>query len=217
MAGELTKELYASDRLALPIPITQLFLVSPRAATERSCSAAAGNILASLWYCGFFHGLYDHGVDMNAMSEMVVGTSAGAYMGSSLALGHFLRLRSEFNFFGHFPSLFADLTPLSSSNPSQQRAMKLSAAAKDGEISTLRTIGRAALAADDSVNGSAVSLRLIWMLTGDSGTNGRSPKFIYPRSTATPASGSSSVRSQHAPRMAFRSGVAPRRVPPCLG
>jgi NTE family protein len=120
------------------------------------------------WYCGFFHGLYEHGLDMNAMSEMVVGTSAGAYMGSSLTSGHFLRLRSEFNFFGHFPSLFVELTPLSSSNPSQQRAMKLSAAAKDGEISTLRTIGRAALAADNSVNGSAVSLRLIWMLTGDS-------------------------------------------------
>ena len=47
------------------------------------------------WYCGFFHGLYDHGLDMNAMSEMVVGTSAGSYMGSSLTSGHFLRLRSE--------------------------------------------------------------------------------------------------------------------------
>jgi NTE family protein len=117
------------------------------------------------WYCGFFHGLYEHRLDMNAMSEMVVGTSAGAYMGSSLTSGHFLRLRSEFNFFGHFPSLFAKLTPLSSSNPSQQRAMKLSAAAKDGEISI------AALAADNSVNGSAVSLRLIWMLTGDSRTD----------------------------------------------
>jgi hypothetical protein len=49
--------------------------------------------------------------------------------------------------------------------------MKLSAAAKDGEILTLRTIGHAALAADNSVNGSAVSLRLIWMLTGDSRTD----------------------------------------------
>jgi hypothetical protein len=41
MAGELTQELYASDGLALPIPIIP---ISPRAATERSCSAAVGNI-----------------------------------------------------------------------------------------------------------------------------------------------------------------------------
>ena len=170
MAGELTKELYASDGLALPIPITPT--VSDLATgRDRTLVLGGGGEYYLAWYCGFFHGLYDHGVDMNAMSEMVVGTSAGAYMGSSLTSGHFLRLRSEFNFFGHFPSLFAELTPLSSSNPSQQRAMKLSAAAKDGEISTLRTIGRAALAADNSVNGSAVSLRLIWMLTGDSRTD----------------------------------------------
>ena len=108
---------------------------------------------------------------MNALSEMVVGTSAGAYMGSSLTSGQFLRLRSEFEFFGHFPSLFAQLTALSSSNASQQRAVKLSAAATDGEISTLQTIGRAALAADNRVNGDAVSPRLIWMLTGDSKTD----------------------------------------------
>jgi NTE family protein len=170
MAGELTKELYANDGLALPIPITPT--VSGLAkGRDRTLVLGGGGEYYLAWYCGFFHGLYEHGLDMNAMSEMVVGTSAGAYMGSSLTSGHFLRLRSEFNFFGHFPSLFADLTPLSSSNPSQQRAMKLSAAAKDGEISTLRTIGRAALAADNSVNGSAVSLRLIWMLTGDSRTD----------------------------------------------
>ena len=144
MAAELTKELYASDGLALPIPSAPT--VSDLAkGRDRTLVLGAGGEYYLGWYCGFFHGLYDHGLDMNAMSEMVVGTSAGSYMGSSLTSGHFLRLRSEFKFFGHFPSLFAKLTPLSSSNPSQQRAMKLNAAAKDGEISTLQTIGRAAL------------------------------------------------------------------------
>ena len=169
-AAELTKELYASDGLALPIPSTPT--VSDLAkGRDRTLVLGAGGEYYLGWYCGFFHGLYDHGLDMNAMSEMVVGTSAGSYMGSSLTSGHFLRLRSEFKFFGHFPSLFAKLTPLSSSNPSQERAMKLSAAAKDGEISTRQTIGRAALAADNRVNGGAVSPRLIWMLTGDSRTD----------------------------------------------
>jgi hypothetical protein len=40
---------------------------------------------------------------MNTLSEMVVGTSAGSYMGSSLTGGHFFRLRSEFDFFRALP------------------------------------------------------------------------------------------------------------------
>jgi NTE family protein len=170
IAAELTKELYANDGLALPIPTTPTIshLAKDR---DRTLVLGAGGEYHIAWYCGFFHGLYDHGLDMNALSEMVVGTSAGSYMGSSLSSGHFSRLRSEFNFFGHIPSLLAKLTPLSSSNASQQRAMKLSFAAKDGEISTLQTIGRAALAADNRVNGRAVSARLIWMTTGDSKTD----------------------------------------------
>ena len=143
MAAELTKELYANDGLARPIPTTPT--VSNLAeGRDRTLVLGGGGEYYVAWYCGFFHGLYDQGLDMNTLSEIVVGTSAGSYMGSSLTSGHFLRLRSEFKFFGHFPSLFAKLAPLSSPNASQQRAMKLSAAAKDGEISTLQTIGRAA-------------------------------------------------------------------------
>jgi len=168
MAAELTKELYANDGLARPIPTTPT--VSNLAeGRDRTLVLGGGGEYYVAWYCGFFHGLYDQGLDMNTLSEIVVGTSAGSYMGSSLTSGHFLRLRSEFKFFGHFPSLFAKLAPLSSPNASQQRAMKLSAAAKDGEISTLQTIGRAALAADNRVNGDAAS-RLVWLLTGDSKT-----------------------------------------------
>jgi NTE family protein len=169
MAAELTKELYADDGLARPIPTTPT--VSNLAkGRDRTLALGAGGEYYIAWYCGFFHGLYDNGLDMNALSEMVIGTSAGAYMGSSLTSGHFLRLRSEFKFFAHFPSLLTKLTPLSSSKPSQQRAIKLSAAAKDGELSTLQAIGRAALAADNRVNSDAVSARLIWMTTGDSKT-----------------------------------------------
>jgi NTE family protein len=169
VAAELSKELYANDGLARPIPANPT--VSDLAkGFDRTLVLGGGGEYYVAWYCGFFHGLYDQGLDMNALSDVIVGTSAGSYMGSSLAGGHFLRLRSEFEFFGHFPSLFAKLAPLSSPNASQQRAMKLSAAAKDGEISTLQTIGRAALAADNRVNGDAAS-RLVWLLTGDSETD----------------------------------------------
>jgi NTE family protein len=94
MAGELTKELCASDELALPIPITPT-VCNLAKGRDRTLVLGGGGEFYLAWYCGFFHGLYEHGLDMNAMSEMVVGTSAGAYMGSSLTSGHFLRLRSE--------------------------------------------------------------------------------------------------------------------------
>ena len=101
---------------------------------------------------------------------MVVGTSAGSYAGSSLTSGHFQRLRLEFDFFGHFPSLFAKLAPLSSPNLSQKRAQEINFNVKDGSPASIRAIGRAALAADNRVNGNAVE-RLAGLLTGDSTTD----------------------------------------------
>jgi NTE family protein len=215
MAAELTKDLYANDGLVLPLPTipTVSDLAKGR---DRTLALGGGGEYYLAWYCGFFHGLYHQGLDMNALSEMVVGTSAGAYMGSSLTSGHFLRLRSEFEFFGHFPSLFAKLTPLSSFNASQQRAVKLSAAAKDGEISTLQAIGRAALAADNRVNGDAVSPRLIWMLTGDSKTDWPVAKIYTSAVDCYTGERSSSAKPPPA-RMGFRSRVALRRVPRCRG
>ena len=166
MADQLDHELFDNDGLARPIPNRPT--VSDLAkGLDRTLVLGGGGEYYVAWYCGFFHGLYNQGLDMNAMSEMVVGTSAGSYMGSSLTSGHFQRLHSEFEFFGHFPNLFAKLAPLSEPNASQKRAMKLSAAAADGDISTLRTIGRAALAANNKLNGNAVE-RLVWMLTDDS-------------------------------------------------
>src|SRR6516162_10643447 len=86
MAAELTKELYADDGLARPIPTTPT--VSNLAkGRDRTLALGAGGEYYIAWYCGFFHGLYDNGLDMNALSEMVIGTSAGAYMGSSLTSG----------------------------------------------------------------------------------------------------------------------------------
>jgi NTE family protein len=169
LADRLTHELFDGDGLARPIPREPT--VSELAkGLDRTLVLGGGGEYYVAWYCGLFHGLYEQGLDMNALSEMVVGTSAGSYMGSSLTSGHFQRLRREFDFFGHFPGLFAKLAPLSAPGASQQRALTLSASAKDGEIQTLRTIGRAALAADNKVNGEAVE-RLVALLTGDSRTD----------------------------------------------
>jgi len=169
LSDKLDHQLFGDDGLARPIP-TEPTVSDLAKGLDRALVLGGGGEYYVAWYCGFFHGLYEHGLDMAALPEMVMGTSAGSYIGSSVTSGHFLRLRSQFEFFGHFPQIFARLAPLSSPNASQQRALKLSAAAKDGEIATRRTIGHAALAADNRVNGDAAS-RLAALLTGDSRTD----------------------------------------------
>jgi NTE family protein len=165
MAAEISAKLFADDGLARPIP--EVPTVSNLAeGLDRTLVLGGGGEYYVAWYCGFFHGLYELGVDLNR-AEMVVGTSAGSYAGSSLTSGHFQRLRLEFDFFGHFPSLFAKLAPLSSPNLSQKRAQEINFNVKDGSPASIRAIGRAALAADNRVNGNAVD-RLVGLLTGDS-------------------------------------------------
>lgn len=167
LAADVSAKLFAQDELARPIPETPT--VSDLAkGLDRTLVLGGGGEYYVAWYCGFFHGLYELGVDLN-IAEMVVGTSAGAYAGSSLTSGHFQRLRSEFDFFGHFPSLFARLAPVTSPNLSQRRAQEINFGVKDGSPASIRAIGRAALAADNRVNGSAVE-RLAALLTDDSTT-----------------------------------------------
>lgn len=168
LAAQISSKLFADDGLARPAP------ESPAPSNlakglDRTLVLGGGGEYYVAWYCGFFHGLYEQGVDLNA-AEMVVGTSAGAYAGSSLTSGHFLRLRTEFDFFAYFPGLFAKLAPLTSANLSQKRAQEINAGVKDGSPASITAIGRAALAADNRVNGNHVE-RLAALLTGDSKTD----------------------------------------------
>ena len=167
LADELDARLF-SDGLAVPLAATHT-PSSLASGLDRTLVLGGGGEWYVAWYCGFFHGLLEQGIDASALAEMIVGTSAGSYAGSSMASGHFHRLRDEFDFFGHFPGLFARLAPVSDPNASQQRAQKINAAAKDGSRATRQIIGHAALAADNHLNGSAVE-RVAAFLTGDSKT-----------------------------------------------
>ena len=174
-ARDISDKLFADDGLAIPIATEPK--VSPLAkGLDRTMVLGGGGEYYVAWYCGFFHGLLEAGLQMDQLPEMVVGTSAGAYMGSALLSGHFLRLRSEFEFFGEFPKLFAKLAPLSNPNLSQKRAMEINMSATDGSIETRRILGHAALAADNRVNGPHVE-SLVALLTGDSKTNWPAPRM----------------------------------------
>lgn len=169
LSNQLDDSLFSQDGLA--VPIADKPTPSPSAAgLDRTLVLGGGGTYYLAWYCGFFHGLFEQGIDAPSLAEMIVGTSAGAYAGSSMASGHLQRMRTEFDFFGHFPSLFAKLVPVSEPNASQERAQKINAAAKDGSLATRRLIGHAALAADNRVSGPGVE-RLAALLTGDSKTS----------------------------------------------
>src|SRR3984885_5343572 len=101
LSNELDHQLFGDDGLARPIP-TQPTVSDLAKGLDRTLALGGGGEYYVAWYCGFFHGLYDHGLDMAALPEMVVGTSAGSYIGSSVTSGHFLRLRAQFGVFCRF-------------------------------------------------------------------------------------------------------------------
>ncbi len=167
MAAAISEKLFADDGLARRIPDSPT--VSNLAkGLDRTLVLGGGGEYYVAWYCGFFHGLLEREVDLN-VAEMVVGTSAGAYAGSSLTSGEFHRLRTAFEFFGHFPGLFAKLAPVTAPNISQKRAQEINFNVKSGDPESIRAIGHAALAADNKLNGDGVD-RLVGLLTGDSKT-----------------------------------------------
>jgi NTE family protein len=168
VSARITQKLFGDDGMAHPVPDTPT-KSDLAEGLDRTLVLGGGGEYYVAWYCGFFHGLMELGVDPAKQAEMVVGTSAGSYLGSSMTSGHFERLRAEFEFFGHFPGLFAKMAPLSTADPSQKRAQEINFAVKDGDPASIRAIGHAALAADNRVNGQAAD-RLAWLLTGDSKT-----------------------------------------------
>ncbi|MFM1759292.1 MAG: hypothetical protein RLY75_562 [Pseudomonadota bacterium] len=165
-ADEISNKLFADDGLSLPIA-TKPTVSKLAKGLDRTMVLGGGGEYYIAWYCGFFHGLIEAGLDMMQLPEMVVGTSAGSYMGSSLLSGEFSRLRKEFDFFGKFPEIFARIAPLTKPNISQVRADQINMSAKDGGIETLKIIGHAALAANNKLNGERIE-SLVALLTGDS-------------------------------------------------
>jgi NTE family protein len=165
-ANEVSKKLFAEDGLAMPIA-TKPAVSRLAKSLDRTMVLGGGGEYYIAWYCGFFHGLLEAGLDMAKIPEMVVGTSAGSYMGSSLLSGEFTRLRTEFDFFGKFPEIFAKIAPLAKPNISQLRADQINMSATDGSIETRKIIGNAALAANNKLNGDRLE-KVAALLTGDS-------------------------------------------------
>ena len=98
------------------------------------------------WCIGYFHALHKSGVDLSS-AEIIVGTSAGALVGSAIATGHLNHLIDELDFFVDMPQLLKELSSNAKLNQSQKRALQLCLAVKDAKINSIQAIGRSAMAA----------------------------------------------------------------------
>jgi len=130
------------DGLAHPIP----YINPPGKGKDRAIVLGGGSEYMSSFLVGYFHAMLENGVNLR-LADIVVGTSAGAVLGSAL-LGSRLDLFSaEFNLLADYPKIMAKLVPTKKFSPSQERVMKMGLAAEDGNPDTIQAIGHAAMAA----------------------------------------------------------------------
>jgi NTE family protein len=127
---------------AVPIPAP----ASLGTRKDRALVLGGGGEYFIAWLLGFARGLRSAGVPYG-LADVIVGTSAGAIVGSAVAADHLALLSDDMDFFGQFPKLLADLIPTGAANPSQLRARDLTQAARDGDAATIQAIGRGAMAA----------------------------------------------------------------------
>jgi NTE family protein len=130
------------DGLAHPIPYQN----PPGKGKDRAIVLGGGSEYMSSFLVGYFHAMLSNGVNLR-LADIVVGTSAGAILGSAL-LGNRLDLFSaEFNLLGDYPKIMAKFVPTNKFTPSQERVIKMGIEAKDGSPATIQAIGHAAMAA----------------------------------------------------------------------
>jgi NTE family protein len=131
-----------NDGLAIPMPANP----SLGNGKDRALVLGGGGEYFAAWMLGFMHGLHENGVGYE-LPDVIIGTSAGSVVGSTIAGGHIKRLTREFDFFGAFPKLLSALVPTPTPNPSQVRAHDLCNTATNASVETIQAIGRGAMAA----------------------------------------------------------------------
>lgn len=131
-----------NDGLAHPIPYQN----PPGRGKDRAIVLGGGSEYMSSFLVGYFHAMLSHGVNLR-LADIVVGTSAGAILGSALLGGRLDLFSAEFNLLAEYPKLMAKFVPTKNFLPSQKRVMKMGIDAKNGNPDTIQAIGHAAMAA----------------------------------------------------------------------
>lgn len=131
-----------NDGLAHPIPYKN----PPGKGKDRALVLGGGSEYMSSFLVGYFHAMLSNGVNLR-LADIVVGSSAGALLGSALLGGRLELFSAEFNLLADYPKMMAKFVPTNKFSPSQERVMKMGIAAKDGSPATIQAIGHAAMAA----------------------------------------------------------------------
>ena len=112
----------------------------------RAVSLGGGGVFLIAWQTGYLSTLAEGGVFIS-QAERLVGTSAGSVVAAILAGGGLHRAEFQVRLLMALEPLLGVVAPSPHLNATQQRARDLFMYATDGEPSTIRAIGHAALAA----------------------------------------------------------------------
>jgi NTE family protein len=131
-----------TDGLAVPISFE-----SRRGSGEsRAVVLGGGGIYFVAWQVAYLSAVQHRGLDL-AGAQIIIGTSAGSVVATSLAAGHLRTLSREFEALSAVPVIMGALAPADNLHPSQQRALDQFSKADNSRPETVRAIGHAALAA----------------------------------------------------------------------
>lgn len=133
-----------NDGLVHPAPFRNAFAQGK----ERGLALGGGGTPLIAWYVGYFNALKKSGVDLSN-ADVVVGTSAGSLFGAMLTSGHLWRLTDEMDLFSDFPKLLAEMMPAVQFNASQIRAQRAELSVRDASLSSIQSIGKAAMASSN--------------------------------------------------------------------
>jgi NTE family protein len=95
-----------NDGLAHPIPYKN----PPGKGKDRAIVLGGGSEYMSSFLVEYFHAMLSNGVDLR-LADIVVGTSAGAVLGSALLGGLLDLFSAEFNLLADYPKIMAKLVP----------------------------------------------------------------------------------------------------------
>lgn len=130
-----------NDGLAIPIPANPGF----GGGKERALIIGGGGAYEMAFVLGYIHALGKNGVDIQ-LADLMIGTSAGSIVSSSIAHGHFFRVTTSFELMGKLSTYIEKTSSLNTRNPSQLRAVEVAKNSTTADMATVQALGRAAMA-----------------------------------------------------------------------
>jgi NTE family protein len=130
-----------NDGLAIPIPANPGF----GGGKERAVVIGGGGAYEMAFVLGYIHELGKNGVAIQN-ADLLVGTSSGSIISSSIANGHLFRVTTSFELMGMLSKYIEHSSSLNKRNPSQLRAVEVANNSTTADVAAIQALGRAAMA-----------------------------------------------------------------------